>query len=251
VPLGTTAEVPTLTASEKTEILRFVKSNNPKQLPVVLGIGSNGTEALKSNLSETDLDGVDAVLSVVPYYNRPTQAGLIAHFAAFANASPVPVILYNVPARSACNLEAQSTIELASHPNIIGIKEASANVDQCAVIASQMPNDFLLISGDDMSTLPLLSLGGSGVISVVANAIPRQMSEIVTDYLSGHADGTATRFHQLVNLTLLIFQEGNPAGVKEVLRQMGICDNAVRLPLISATDELAAKIKSELARIGI
>ena len=176
VPLGTTAEVPTLTAVEKAEILEFVKANNPKQLPIVLGRGSNNTNELINSIADSNLEGVGALLSVVPYYSKPTQQGLIAHFGALADASPIPVILYNVPARTSCNLEAASTVELAAHPNIIGIKEASGSLEQCAVIASQMPDDFLRISGDDMITLPILSLGASGVISVIANALPMQFS---------------------------------------------------------------------------
>ncbi len=250
VLLGTTAETPTLTKSERADILKYVKSNNAKKLPIVLGRSSNSTEELVSSLSDTDFDGVDALLSVVPYYNRPSQQGLIAHFSALADASPVPVILYNVPSRTSCNLEAATTVALAGHPKIIGIKEASGNQEQCAVIASQAPADFLLISGDDMMTLPVLSLGGKGVISVMANAFPRQITEIVSEYLSGNTDGTTKRFHQLIKMNQLIFIEGNPVGVKEAMHQLGICHNLVRLPLVSASKGLAVRIRDEIERIG-
>ncbi|MDA0196361.1 MAG: 4-hydroxy-tetrahydrodipicolinate synthase [Bacteroidetes bacterium] len=249
VPLGTTAETPTLSKVERADILKYVKSNNPKNLPIILGKGSNCTAELIDSLPDTDFDGIDAILSVVPYYNRPTQQGLIAHFSALADKSPVPIILYNVPSRTASNLEAATTISLAAHPNIIGIKEASGNLEQCAIIASQAPTGFLLISGDDMITLPLLSLGGAGVISVIANAFPRQISEIVSEYLSGKTNETARHFHQLVKMIQLIFLEGSPVGVKEAMRQLGICPNSVRLPLVSSSESLATRIREEIEKI--
>ncbi|HET9053483.1 MAG TPA: 4-hydroxy-tetrahydrodipicolinate synthase, partial [Cyclobacteriaceae bacterium] len=170
--MGTTGESATLGSQEKKDVLRFVLSNNPKKLPVVYGIGGNNTREVVDAVKSTDFTGVDALLSVSPYYNKPSQEGIYQHFKTVADASPVPVILYNVPGRTASNLTAETTLRLAAHKNIFAIKEASGNVEQCMKIANAMPKDFLLISGDDLLTVPLYSIGAKGVISVLANAYP-------------------------------------------------------------------------------
>ncbi|MCU0354180.1 MAG: 4-hydroxy-tetrahydrodipicolinate synthase, partial [Cytophagales bacterium] len=176
VVLGTTGEAATVTAAEKQEILRFVVSRNNGRLPVVYGLGGNNTAGLLESISQTDFSGVDAVLSVSPYYNKPTQRGIIAHYEALADASPVPVILYNVPGRTASNLTAESTLVLAQHRNIIGVKEASGDMAQGLAIARDKPDDFLFLAGDDMLTVPMTTFGAKGVISVIANALPQSFS---------------------------------------------------------------------------
>jgi len=247
--LGTTSEAPTLNHDEKNQVLNFIKSNNPNQLPIVLGMGGNNTAALVQQIKSEDLSGVDAILSVAPYYNRPGQEGLLAHFNEVADNSSVPVILYNVPARTSSNLLASTTLSLAKHENIIAIKEASGNINQCAEIAANAPDDFLLLSGEDMYTLPILSIGGAGVISVIANGLPHQFSKMVNSFLNGDTTNSAESFHSIVKMTQLIFREGNPTGIKELLNQLNICGNMVRLPLMEASDSLSKEIEAELKNL--
>ncbi|MEQ9422932.1 MAG: 4-hydroxy-tetrahydrodipicolinate synthase [Cyclobacteriaceae bacterium] len=249
VALGTTAETPTLNSLEKRELVNFIKSNNPNNLPIVIGRGGNSTNDLINSLDDLKLDGIEALLSVTPYYNRPSQDGLIKHYMMLADACPVPVILYNVPSRTSCNLDASSTLRLAEYPNIIGIKEASGDLEQCATIAAHAPDDFLIISGEDMLTLPLMGYGGVGVISVLANALPNQFSKVVHDYLNGDSQSATAGFKELVTMTKLIFEQGNPTGIKEVLSCMGICENHVRLPLTTATELLSEKISLALSKL--
>ncbi len=249
VVLGTTSESPTLTQEEKTEILRFVADYNTSGLPVVLGMGGNNTKELVSRLSAEALQGVDAILSVTPYYNKPTQTGILEHFQRIADKSSVPVILYNVPARTSSNISAETTLQLAQHDNIIAIKEASGDLEQCAVIAAHCSTDFLLISGDDMHTLPILSIGGVGVISVIANALPEQFCGMVRNCINGRLAEATASFHQLVEFTRLIFEEGNPAGVKELLNQFDLCEKWVRLPLVAASNLLSTRIEKEISKI--
>ena len=186
VVMGTTGEATTVSAEEKKTILSFVKENNHKKLPLVYGIGGNSTQQVLDSIAATDLTGVDALLSVSPYYNKPSQEGIYQHFDAIADACPVPVILYNVPARTSSNITAETTLRLASHPNIIGIKEASGNLEQCMRIARDMPKDFMLISGDDLSTVALYSIGAKGVISVLANAFPVVFRKMKESALAGN-----------------------------------------------------------------
>lgn len=248
VVMGTTGEAATLDSAEKKSILQFVKDNNAKNLPIVYGIGGNNTRQVLDTIKDTDLSGVGAILSVSPYYNKPSQEGIYQHFMAIADASPVPVILYNVPGRTASNIAADTTLRLAQHANISGIKEASGNLEQCMRIARDKPKDFLLISGDDMFTLALYAMGASGVISVLANAYPlifRGMKEHALG--SNYADASQEIF-KLLDLNPLMYEEGNPVGLKVILEQMGVCSGVVRLPLARPSESLRTKILSRLEK---
>ncbi|PWL27203.1 4-hydroxy-tetrahydrodipicolinate synthase [uncultured Roseivirga sp.] len=242
VVMGTTGEVATVTRSEKKAVLAFARANNPKNLPIVYGIGGNNTAAVIEEIKDTDLKGVDAILSVSPYYNKPSQRGIVAHFKAIADASPVPVILYNVPGRTMSNMTAETTLELAKHPNIIGMKEASGNLEQCKAIADGKPEDFLLLSGEDLLTDEIIKLGGKGVISVLANGFPEEFSSISKLALNGDFEGAKKITESFKEINPLMYAESNPVGVKEVLRLKEICGNQVRLPLVSASDELQKQI---------
>jgi 4-hydroxy-tetrahydrodipicolinate synthase len=242
VVMGTTGESPTINDAEKKNILQFVKDNNNKGLPIVFGIGGNSTQEVLHQIEDTHFDGVDALLSVSPYYNKPSQEGLYQHFRAIADACPVPVILYNIPGRTGMNMQAETTLRLAEHPNIIGIKEASGMIEQCMRIARYAPKGFLLISGDDMLTVPLYSIGGQGVISVLANALPttfRKMKEYAT---AGNFAKASQEQFRLLNINGPMYEEGNPVGIKYLLSQMGVIGAAVRLPMAPASKALRAKI---------
>ena len=197
-------------------------------------------------IKDTDLTGVDALLSVSPYYNKPSQRGIIAHFKAIADTSPVPVILYNVPGRTMSNMTAETTLELAKHPNIIGMKEASGNLEQCKAIADSKPVDFLLLSGEDLLTDEIIKLGGKGVISVLANGFPEEFSQISKLALNGDLEGAKKLSESFQEINPLMYVESNPVGVKEILRLKGICGNQVRLPLVSASEELKDQISKLL-----
>jgi len=244
VVMGTTGESSTVTTAEKKEILAFVRDNNPKQLPIVYGIGGNNTRQVLDAIAETDFTGVAAILSVCPYYNKPSQEGLFQHFTAIADASPVPVILYNVPGRTSSNLSAATTLRLAAHPNIIGIKEASGNLEQCMQIARDMPKDFLLISGDDIFTIALYALGGKGVISVLANAYPVVFRKMKEHAFAGDFSKASREAFKLLEIHPLMYTESNPVGLKVLLAEMGICGEGVRLPLAAASPELREKIRA-------
>lgn len=243
VVLGTTGEAATLSDDEKKSVLKFVVENNTKGLPVVFGIGGNNTQHVLETIASTDFKGVEAILSVSPYYSKPSQEGIYQHFKAVADASPVPVILYNVPGRTSSNMTADTTIRLASHKNIIGIKEASGNLEQCMKIISTAPKDFLMISGDDMLTVPLYALGGKGVISVLANSFPvifRKMKEHA--FAGNYAKASAEQF-RLLDINGPMYEEGNPVGVKHVMSLLGVCPPFVRLPLVPASFALQKKIE--------
>ncbi|WP_235917368.1 4-hydroxy-tetrahydrodipicolinate synthase [Hymenobacter busanensis] len=240
---GTTAESPTTSAEEKTEILRAAKEHVAGRVPLVFGIGGNDTAAVERTIRSTDLTGVAAILSASPYYNKPSQRGIIAHYQRLADAAPVPVILYNVPGRTASNLTADTTLRLAEHPNIIGIKEASGNLEQCMQIAALKPADFLLISGDDMLTTPMISFGGVGIISVLANAFPRPFSDMTRFALAGDYQAATEKLFDLLPLNPLMYEESNPVGVKAALEVQGICSGAVRLPLVEASESLQQRIR--------
>lgn len=242
VVLGTTGEVATTTKDEKKAILSFVKANNTKALPIVYGIGGNNTAAVIEEIKSTNFEGVEALLSVSPYYNKPSQRGIVAHFKAIADACPVPVILYNVPGRTMSNMTAETTIELSKHPNIIGIKEASGNLEQCKAIADGTPEDFMLLSGEDLLTTEIMELGGKGVISVLANGFPEEFSQLSRLALQGDFEGAKKVSDSFEAINPLMYAESNPVGVKEVLRLKGVCGGQVRLPLVSASDELKEQI---------
>ncbi|MBF9237657.1 4-hydroxy-tetrahydrodipicolinate synthase [Hymenobacter sp. BT683] len=243
---GTTGESPTTTADEKAELLRVAKEQVAGRVPLVYGIGSNDTAAAEDLFRTTDLTGIAAVLSASPAYNKPTQAGLIAHYQRLADASPVPVILYNVPGRTASNISAETTLRLAQHPNIIGIKEASGNMEQCLAIAASKPADFLLLSGDDMLTPALIACGGEGIISVLANAFPQRFSDMTRAALAGDFAAARTGLFQLLPLNPLMYEESNPVGVKAALEGLGVCGAAVRLPLLEGTNGLKERIRRVL-----
>jgi 4-hydroxy-tetrahydrodipicolinate synthase len=239
---GTTAESPTLTTEEKAEILRVAKEHVAGRVPLVYGIGGNDTAAVERTIRSTDLSGIAALLSASPHYNKPSQRGIVAHYQRVADASPVPVLLYNVPGRTSSNLTAATTLELARHPNIIGIKEASGNLEQCIAIAAAKPDDFLLISGDDMMTTSLISFGGVGIISVLANAFPRRFSDMTRAALAGDFPAASKLLFGFVELNPLMYEESNPVGVKAALAAQGLCADAVRLPLVEGSEGLKERI---------
>ncbi|GCC53076.1 4-hydroxy-tetrahydrodipicolinate synthase [Chryseotalea sanaruensis] len=243
VVMGTTGESVTTSKEEKKAILAFVKANNRKNLPIVYGIGGSNTQDVIDNIKQTDFEGVDAILSVSPYYNKPSQEGIYQHFKAIAGKSPVPVILYNVPGRTASNMSAATTLRLASHKNIIGIKEASGNMEQCMKIAADKPEDFMLISGDDMLTVPLYSIGGIGVISVLANAYPVHFKKMKEYAFAGKYAKASQELFKLLDINSPMYEEGNPVGIKFVLSELGVCNYNVRLPLVAPSETLKKKIQ--------
>jgi 4-hydroxy-tetrahydrodipicolinate synthase len=250
VVCGTTAETPTLTESEKDEVKKFVLEINRGRLPVVLGIGGNNTRAIVEKVQTTDLTGIEAILSVTPYYNKPSQEGLYQHYAAIAKASPLPVILYNVPGRTGVNMTAATTLRLANEfQNIIAIKEASGNFSQIDDIIKNKPADFMVISGDDGITFPLITLGATGVISVIGNAFPKEFSRMVRLALKGDYESARIIHHRFTELIELLFVEGNPAGVKSMLAVMGYIENVLRLPLVPNTITTYEKIKRVLNQL--
>ena len=246
VVMGTTGESATCTTEEKQAILDFVKTNNTKNLPIVYGIGGNNTKAVVEQIEHTNLEGVTAILSVSPYYNKPSQNGLIAHYQYIADRSPLPIILYNVPGRTGSNILAETTLKLAQHPNIIGVKEAVGQLEQTEQIAKNKSDDFLLISGDDLLTAEMIEQGGIGAISVLANGFPKEFSEAVNYGLAGQHSEAKAKFEEFASINPLMYAESNPVGVKEVLRFKGVCGNQVRLPLVKASEELSQQIDSLL-----
>jgi 4-hydroxy-tetrahydrodipicolinate synthase len=249
VVMGTTGESVTVTSDEKKQVLQFVINNNPKKLPIIFGIGGNNTQSVLDTLKSTNFKGIDGVLSVSPYYNKPSQEGIFQHFTAVADACPAPIILYNVPGRTSSNLTVETTLRLAQHRNIIGIKEASGNLEQCMKISKEKPKDFLLISGDDLLTVPLYSIGGKGVISVLANSFPMIFKKMKEHAFAGNYEKAQHEQFKLLEINGPMYEEGNPVGVKHVLQEMGICSNAVRLLLVPTSEELQKKIKSLLSKV--
>ena len=243
---GTTGESATTNKSEKHHLLDLIKDHNKKQLPIVYGTGGYDTQDIVEHVSEMNWDGVSALLSVSPYYNRPSQKGIIAHYVAIADACPVPVILYNVPKRTGMNMAADTVLELSHHDNIIGIKEASGDMTQIIDILAGKPDDFLMISGDDMLSVPMIALGGIGVISVLANGLPAEMSEMVNGALSGDFQKADKLLYQLSRINPMMYEESSPVGIKQLLAEKGICENHVRLPLVAASEQLKSKIKASL-----
>ncbi|MEX2513231.1 MAG: 4-hydroxy-tetrahydrodipicolinate synthase [Cyclobacteriaceae bacterium] len=242
---GTTGETATLTRKEKKETLTFIKKINRSRLPIVYGIGGNNTQAVLNDMEETDFSEIDAILSVSPYYNKPSQMGIIAHFKKIADHCPVPIILYNVPGRTMSNIHHTTTLELSRHQNIIGIKEASGNLEQCMQVANKKPHNFLLISGDDMITTLMRAIGAEGVISVIANAYPQIMANIINGKLEDSKNSTFC----LLEINPLMYEESNPVGVKCLMSHLGICKDQVRLPLLSASKELRSKIIAAAKKI--
>tara|TARA_B100001146_G_scaffold100605_1_gene89117 strand:+ start:953 stop:1831 length:879 start_codon:yes stop_codon:yes gene_type:complete len=250
VVLGTTGEYATLNKNERELVKQTIVEENNAELPLVLGIGGNNTQAVCEQIKTENLEGFDAILSVSPYYVKPTQEGIYQHFKKVSQAATLPVILYNVPGRTSSNMSPATVARLANDfENIIGIKEAAGNIVQAMEMISQTPEDFLVISGDDMLTLPMVLAGGAGVISVIAEGFPKQFAEMVQLGLSREVDEAYKIHYQIAPAIDLIFEEGNPAGIKAVFKKLGLAEDYVRLPLVEATENLSAKISAFVDKI--
>ena len=250
VSLGTTGENVVLSADERKAVFAFTADVVKGRINLVAGIGGNNTADVIEQIKAFDTTGYDAILSASPSYNKPTQEGIYQHYKAIAEASPLPVILYNVPGRTGSNVSADTTVRLAREfKNIIGIKEASGNFDQFNQIMRDKPADFLLISGDDPVTLPMMSLGAVGAITVIGNALPRQTSDMVRAYLNGDHEAAKKAHFSLIDFTRLCFVEGSPAGVKTALKLLGVCGDTVRLPLIQVGSDTVDQFKKEIEKL--
>lgn len=242
---GTTGESVTISRSEKLEIISTVKEQNKNRLPLVLGIGGNNTANIIEEIKSTDLSVFEAILSVAPYYSKPTQEGFYQHFKAISEVSPIPIILYNVPGRTAKNMMPETTLRLArDFDNIVAVKEAGNNTQQYLELLKNKPEGFLVISGDDDLALGVVLAGGAGVISVIGQAFPREFSKMINLGLAGNAKASYELHYKLMDVTALIFSENNPAGIKAVLSGLGLCNAVVRLPLVEASSDLKKKIKN-------
>jgi len=247
VVLGTTSEAATLTDNEKNKVVNFIKKVNNNRLPIVLGMGGNNTQKLVETIKQTDFSGIDAILSVAPYYNKPNQKGIYKHYKQIAENSPVPIILYNVPGRTSSKISADTCLQLAhDFKNIAAIKEASADFAEIMKIIQNKPEGFEVISGDDALTLPLISIGMKGVISVIANAFPRRMSNMVNFALNNEITKAKKIHYEILEMINFIFTEGNPAGIKNLLSQMDMCEDILRLPLTEISNDLSVKIGEKL-----
>ena len=245
VALGTTSEAPTLTTEEKKQVVNTILKTNAKRLPVLLGMGGNNTQAVIDQIHAQDFTGIDGILSVVPFYNKPNQRGMKAHFEAIVDASPVPVVLYNVPGRVGVNLQAATCVELAKHPNIVAVKEASGNLMQIMEILRDKPANFDVISGDDGITQPMMALGAQGVISVAANAYIKPFAQMMKAMREGRHDEALKLHYRMLRMNQLIFADGNPAGIKCLMSIMGLCKNVLRLPLVPASEAVQKEIENE------
>jgi 4-hydroxy-tetrahydrodipicolinate synthase len=240
---GTTGESATLTAEEKMQVLDTVIKENAGKLPIVYGIGGNNTKAVAEQLATFDVAGVDGFLSVSPYYNKPTQEGIYQHYKALDAATKLPIILYNVPGRTASNVTSETVVRIANDcKNIVAVKEASGDMCQIMQMIKDAPKDFAIISGDDPITLPIILAGGHGVISVVSNAYPRVVADMVHTAMNGDLTKAKEAHYKMFDIIPLLFAEGNPAGIKESCKAMGLMENHVRLPLVNASAELTQKI---------
>ena len=250
--LATTGETPCLSAEEKAEIKRLVVEVNNGRVPILMGCGGNNTRAVVQELKSADWSGIDGVLSVCPYYNKPSQEGLYQHFKAIAEASPLPVVLYNVPGRTGINLQAQTTLRLARDcENIIAIKEASGSLEQVDEIINNKPARFDVISGDDALTFSMVASGAAGVISVIGNALPKEFSRMIRLEFNGEYEPARKIHHRFQQLYSLLFVDGNPAGVKALLHEMGFIDNVLRLPLVPTRLTTLQKITTILKELKL
>ncbi len=245
VALGTTSEAPTLTQEEKNNVLKTIVKTAGGRCPIMLGMGGNNTMSLLDVIKSQDFKGVDGILSVVPYYNKPNQRGMKAHFEMVADNSPVPVVLYNVPGRVGVNLQASTCVELAQHPNIIAVKEASGNLLQIMEILRDKPCDFDVLSGDDGITQPMMALGAKGVISVAANGYPDLFCKMVASMMNDDVEMALNLHYKTLKMNNLIFADGNPAGIKCVLAYQNLCKNVLRLPLVSVNDNVKNDLEKE------
>lgn len=247
VVLGTTGESVTLSKDEKKAVVCYIKEAIDNRVPLVVGIGGNNTQEVINHVRNTDLTGVDGILSVAPYYNKPNQRGLFQHFKSIATSSPVPVILYNVPGRTCSNIAAETCLQLAHEcENIVGIKEASGDMEQIMKIIKGKPENFIVISGNDMDTLPVIAIGGSGVISVLGNAFPAECSEMVNHSLKFNFKAAREIQFRFLEMTELLFTDGNPAGVKAMLSLMNLCQNNLRLPLVTVSKPIYTRIQKAI-----
>lgn len=243
VVLGTTAETATLNKEEKELVIKTVLEANNKRLPIVLGVGGNNTAEVVAELKSRNFDGIDAILSVSPYYNKPTQEGIYQHFKAISENSPLPIIIYNVPGRTGSNMLPATVLRLANDfKNIVGVKEAAGDIVQAMKIIQHKPKDFLVISGDDMITLPMVLAGGAGVISVIGEGYPKQFSEMVRLGLERKVDEAYALHYQIADSIDMIFEQGNPGGIKEIFKALDIADNTMRLPLVNVNEDLANRL---------
>ncbi len=250
--MGTTAETPTLTQDEKVLLRKHLVERVAGRVPILIGCGGNNTASVVSEIQSTDWKGVDGILSVCPYYNKPSQEGLYQHFAAIAQASPIPIVLYNVPGRTGVNMTAETTLSLAREfENIVAIKEASGNITQMDDIIKNKPRNFDVLSGDDGITFPLITLGAVGVISVIGNALPAEFCRMVRLALKGEYSASLTIHHKFTELFKLLFEDGNPAGVKAMLSDMGMIENVLRLPLVPTRLTTRQRISQILKEIGL
>lgn len=251
VSLGTTGESATVTKEEKLEILNFTVEKAAGRVPVVAGFGGNNTQAVIKDIQNYNFKGVEAILSVSPYYNKPSQEGVFQHYKAVAEASPRPVIIYNVPGRTASNIKAETTLRIANEiKNIIGVKEASGDFIQCMQILKNRPKDFLVVSGDDNITLGLMAYGMDGVISVVGQAFPRIFSEMVRQCLKGDYEKARKLHYRINDITDMLFAEGSPPGIKYALEVLGICEGHLRLPVVPISDGLKKKMKEAIEKVN-
>lgn len=252
VVLGTTAETPTLTEDEKKQIIEIVVSRVNGRIPIILGEGGNNTRAIVDKLKKNNYEGIDGILSVVPYYNKPSQEGIYQHYKAISEASPLPIISYNVPGRTGVNMTADTTLRIATDfPNIVAVKEASGNMSQMDEIIKRKPEYFDVISGDDGVTFPLITLGAVGVISVIGNAFPKEFSRMTRLALEGDYNSALTIHHSFNELFNLLFVDGNPAGVKCMLNMMGYIENKLRLPLVPTRITTYEQIREVLIDLNI
>jgi len=251
VVLGTTAESATLSKEEKELVIQTIVEENAESLPLVLGVGGNNTQEVVNELKTRDLSAFTAVLSVSPYYNKPTQEGIYQHFKMIAQNSPIPIILYNVPGRTASNMLPETVLRLANDfKNIIGIKEAAGDIVQAMKLIQNKPEGFLVISGDDMITLPMVLAGGSGVISVIGEGFPKEFSEMVRLGLQGKVKEAYALHYKLADCIDMIFEQGNPAGIKEAFKHLGISENTVRLPLVNVNQDLSDRLKTFISGLN-
>jgi len=247
---GTTGESATLFEKVKIAVLDFILEINAGKLPVVLGVGGNNTLNVSNKLSDLNQDGLSGILSVSPYYNKPSQKGIIEHYKSVSASTDLPIILYNVPGRTSSNVQVETTLELAEIKNIVAVKEASGDLEQVMSIINQRPEGFLVLSGDDALTLPHISVGGDGGISVVANAFPKRFSDLVNAALAGDLSLARQKHYELFEIIQQLFADGNPGGVKHVLKLLNICGDSVRLPLVNVNDKVAEKLYKLTANLG-
>ena len=250
VALGTTSEAATLSEGERGAAQDVIVDTAAGRVPIVLGLGGNNTQAVLDAIQQANFDGISGILSVTPFYNKPQQRGLIQHFTAIAESAPVPVIAYNVPGRTGCNMLAETTLQLAENcQNLVAVKEASGNMAQVMELLRCKPDRFKVISGDDALTLPMMAMGASGVISVMANALPKEMSEMVRLALKGNIKKALPLHYGMLPIMNALFEEGNPAGVKALLEVEGLITNALRLPLVKASKQLSNRFATLLEQL--